>query len=170
MGHPVLRQKARALEKHEVKSPALQQLIDNMFETMHEYSGIGLAAPQVHESLRVFVAHLDPNGRGEGEPTAIINPEITVVGDRTIEGWEGCLSIPDIRGMVPRAFDIKVAALDRQGKRIEFTAQDFPARVVQHETDHLDGILFFDRMKSFESLTFLDEFRKFADHDDVPEE
>jgi peptide deformylase len=161
MGHPVLRQKARALEKHEVKSPALQQLIDDMFETMHEYSGIGLAAPQVHKSLRVFVAHLDANGRGEGDPTAIINPEITVVGDRTIEGWEGCLSIPDIRGMVPRAFDIKVTALDRQGKRIEFTAQDFPARVIQHETDHLDGILFFDRMRTFESLTYMEEFSRY---------
>jgi peptide deformylase len=169
MGHPVLRQKARALEKHEVKSPALQQLIDNMFETMHEYSGIGLAAPQVHESLRVFVAHLDPNGRGEGEPTAIINPEITVVGDRTIEGWEGCLSIPDIRGMVPRAFDINVAALDRQGKRIEFTAQDFPARVVQHETDHLDGILFFDRMRTFESLTYMEEFSRYHARKDEDE-
>jgi peptide deformylase len=161
MGHPVLRQKARALEKHEMKSPVLQQLIDDMFETMHEYSGIGLAAPQVHEPLRVFVAHLDPNGRGEGDPTAIINPEITVVGDRTIEGWEGCLSIPDIRGLVPRAFDIRVTALDRQGKRIEFTAQDFPARVIQHETDHLDGVLFFDRMRTFESLTYMEEFSRY---------
>jgi peptide deformylase len=169
MGHPVLRQKARALEKHELKSPAMQQFIDDMIETMHEYSGIGLAAAQVHESVRVFVAHLDPEGRGEGEPTAIINPVLTVNGDRTIEGWEGCLSIPDIRGMVPRAYDIKVTALDRQGKRTEFTATDFPARVIQHEADHLDGILFLDRMRTFESLTYMEEFSRYharKDEDD----
>ena len=169
MGHPVLRRKARAVEKHELRSAAMQQLIDDMIETMHEYSGIGLAAPQVHEGVRMFVAHLDPNGRGDGEPTAVINPEITVVGDRTIEGWEGCLSIPDIRGMVPRAFGIKVAALDREGRRIEFTAQDFPARVIQHETDHLDGILFFDRMRTFDSLTYMEEFSRYharKDEDD----
>jgi peptide deformylase len=86
---------------------------------------------------------------------------IIVNGDRTIEGWEGCLSIPDIRGMVPRAYDIKVTAFDRQGKRTEFTAADFPARVIQHETDHLDGILFLDRMRTFESLTYMEEFSRY---------
>ena len=171
MGHPVLRQKARALDKQELKSAAIQQFIDDMIETMHEYSGVGPAAPQVHQSLRVFVAHLDPEGRGEGEVVAIINPQIDVVGADTVEGWEGCLSIPDIRGLVPRAAEIKVTALDRQGRRVEMTVKDFPARVVQHETDHLDGILFFDRMRSFESLTYTEEFsryhaRKDADHDD----
>ncbi len=115
----------------------------------------------MHESLRVFVAHLDPEGRGEGDPVAIVNPHISVVGDRTVEGWEGCLSIPDIRGMVPRAFQISVVALDRHGKRIEFQLKDFPARVVQHETDHLDGVLFFDRMRTFESLTFMEEFSRY---------
>ena len=81
---------------------------------------------------------------------AIINPEITVVGTDVVEDWEGCLSIPDIRGRVPRAREIKVRALDRKGERIELRAHDFPARVIQHETDHLDGVLFFDRMRSFE--------------------
>ena len=106
MGHPVLRQKARPIENKELKAVPLQKFIDDMIETMHEYTGVGLAAPQVHESLRVFVAHLDPEGRGEGDPVAIINPEIEVVGDDVIEGWEGCLSIPDIRGRVPRALQI----------------------------------------------------------------
>jgi peptide deformylase len=161
MGHPVLRQKARVIEKQELKAASLQKLIDDMIDTMHEYSGIGLAGPQVHESLRLFVAHLDPEGRGEGDPIAIINPQISIVGDKTVEGWEGCLSIPDIRGMVPRAFHISVVALDRHGKRIEFEAKDFPARVIQHETDHLDGILFFDRMRAFDSLTFLDEYARY---------
>lgn len=161
MGHPVLRQKARAIEKHELKSPVLQQFIDDMVETMKEYAGVGLAAPQVHESVRIFVAHLDPDGRGEGAPMTFINPEIETVGDEVVAGWEGCLSIPDIRGMVTRALQIKVSALDRHGKRIEMEAKAFPARVIQHETDHLDGVLFFDRMRSFESLTYMEEFSRF---------
>jgi len=173
MGHPVLRQKARQLEKHELRSPETQRFIDDMIDTMREYSGVGLAAPQVHESVRIFVAHLDTEGRGESEAIAIVNPEIEVIGPEIIEGWEGCLSIPDIRGMVPRAAQIVVSALDRHGKRLEIKAVDFPARVIQHETDHLDGVLFFDRMKSFESLTYMDEFSRYharREKDDEDEE
>jgi peptide deformylase len=170
MGHPVLRQKARPVEKHEIKSPLVQQLIDDMMDTMREYSGVGLAAPQVHESLRIFVAHLDPDGRGEGEPRAIVNPEIVIVGDLVVDGWEGCLSIPDIRGMVPRAAEIRVSALDRHGKRIEISAKDFPARVIQHETDHLDGVLFFDRMRSLQSLTYMEEFSRYHARKDDEDE
>jgi peptide deformylase len=161
MGHPVLRQKARALEKRELKSPGTQRLIDDMIETMREYSGVGLAAPQVHESLRIFVAHLDSDGRGEGEPIAIVNPRIEIVGSDTIEGWEGCLSIPDIRGLVPRSAQIVLSALDRHGNHLEIKANDFPARVIQHESDHLNGVLFFDRMRSFESLTYMEEFSRY---------
>src|SRR3954452_3796655 len=163
MGHPVLRARARPLDKAEIRSAAVQKLIDDMMDTMAEYHGVGLAAPQVHEGLRIFVAALDGNDDGEGddEPLAIINPEITVVGTDVVEDWEGCLSIPDIRGRVPRAREIKVRALDRRGDRIELSAHDFPARVILHETDHLDGILFFDRMRSFESLTFLDEYSRY---------
>jgi peptide deformylase len=130
---------------------------------MHEYHGVGLAAPQVHEGLRVFVAALDSGDETEGrsDPIAIINPEITPVTAEMVEDWEGCLSIPDIRGRVPRAREIKVRAFDRQGDRIELHAANFSARVIQHETDHLDGILFFDRMKSFDSLTFLDEYSRY---------
>ena len=171
MGHPVLRQKARPIEPKELKTVPLQKFIDDMIETMQEYSGVGLAAPQVHESLRVFVAHLDADGRGTSEPIAIINPEIAIVGSSMIEGWEGCLSIPDIRGRVSRAAEIRVSALNRQGKRIEINAQDFPARVIQHETDHLNGVLFFDRMRSFESLTFMEEFSRYhTSRDDDDEE
>jgi peptide deformylase len=164
MGHPVLRRKARALDKAEIKSAAVQKLIDDMIDTMVEYHGVGLAAPQVHESLRIFVAALEPADEESGrdpEPIAIINPEITPIGGETVEDWEGCLSIPDIRGRVPRAREIKVRASDRRGDRIELTAHDFPARVIQHETDHLDGILFFDRMRAFDSLTFLDEYSRY---------
>jgi len=161
MGHPVLRAKARAVDKSELKSPEVQQFIDSLIDTMYEYSGVGLAAPQVHESLRVFVAMLDPDGRGEGDAVTFINPEIMVVGDQTVEGWEGCLSIPEIRGRVPRAQHIKVSALDRTGKRFELELKDFPARVVQHETDHLDGVLFLDRMATLDSLTYLEEYSRY---------
>ncbi len=163
MGHPVLRAKTRPLEKSEIKSAVIQQLIDDMIETMAEYHGVGLAAPQVHEGLRLFVAALDAGDDDEedAEPIAVINPEITIVGTDVVEDWEGCLSIPDIRGRVPRAREIKVRAFDRTGARIELSAHDFPARVIQHETDHLDGVLFFDRMKSLDSMTFLEEYSRY---------
>jgi peptide deformylase len=163
MGHPVLRAKARSIDRGELERPALQKLIDDMIDTMSEYHGVGLAAPQVHEGLRLFVAALDGNEEGEPqrEPFVLINPEISVVGTEVVEDWEGCLSIPDLRGRVPRAREIKVRALDRRGERIQLSAHDFPARVIQHETDHLDGVLFFDRMRSFESLTFLDEYSRY---------
>ena len=161
MGHPVLRIKTRPVDKTELKNPVIQQFIDSMIDTMYEYSGVGLAAPQVHEGLRVFVAMLDPDGRGEGGAVTFINPEIQVIGDQTVEGWEGCLSIPEVRGRVPRAQHIKVSALDRNGKRFELELKDFPARVVQHETDHLDGVLFLDRMSKFDSLTYLEEYSRY---------
>jgi len=178
LGHPVLRAKARALDPRSVASPGVQRLIDDMFETMREYSGVGLAAPQVHEGVRLFVAGLKPGtvgpeigGDDEMPLIALVNPEIELVGEPTEMGWEGCLSIPDIRGQVPRAPAVKVKALDRQGKPLAFTAKGFPARVIQHEYDHLNGVLFFDRMETFASLTFLDEYERYwARHDDEDEE
>jgi peptide deformylase len=178
MGHPVLRAKARALSASEIRSPEVQRLIDDMFETMREYQGVGLAAPQVHESLRIFVAGFataDDEDEDEDDDRtvplmALINPEIMPVGRELVDDWEGCLSIPDIRGRVPRARQISVKAYDRHGKRIEMQASGFTARVIQHETDHLDGVLFFDRMTRFESLTFLEEFGRYWSRRDVPEE
>jgi peptide deformylase len=164
MGHPVLRAVARPLERAEIKRAALQKLIDDLIETMVEYHGVGLAAPQVHEGVRLFVAQLgtrDDEQETPADPVALINPEITPVGAETVEDWEGCLSVPDIRGLVPRAREIHVRAFDRHGDRIELRAHDYPARVIQHETDHLDGILFFARMRRFETLTFLDEYSRY---------
>jgi peptide deformylase len=166
MGHPVLRSRAQAIPAGDIKSASVQRLIDDMLDTMVEYHGVGLAAPQIHEGLRLFVGILDagnPSGEEESavEPMAIINPEITPLGDEVVEDWEGCLSIPDIRGRVPRARDIRMRAYDRDGRRIEVELRGFPARVAQHETDHLDGILFFDRMRSLDSLTFLDEYARY---------
>jgi peptide deformylase len=164
MGHPVLRAKARALDRAEVKSAMVQQLIDDLIDTMFEYHGVGLAAPQVHEGLRIFVASLSDTGADEAEdaePLVVVNPEIAIIGSDTIEDWEGCLSIPDIRGRVPRPREVKLRALNRKGERIEVNAKDYSARVLQHEFDHLDGVLFFDRMRSFDSLTFLDEYSRY---------
>ena len=161
MGHPVLRRRARTLDKSDLKNPLLQKFFDDMIETMYEYHGVGLAGPQVHEGLRVFVAMLDEEPDEKSEATVIINPEIIPNGPTLEEGWEGCLSIPEIRGMVPRHTDITVKALDRTGKSVELRLQGFPARVAQHETDHLDGVLFLDRMRSMQTLTFLDEFSRY---------
>ena len=166
MGHPVLRERARPLDKSDIKSASFQKLIDDMLDTMHEYHGVGLAAPQVHEGLCLFVALLDEDPDAKSEAAVIINPEIVPNGAATEDRWEGCLSIPDIRGMVPRYTDITVQALDRTGRVIELPLTGFPARVAQHETDHLDGVLFFDRMKSMESLTFLDEYSRFHAKDE----
>jgi peptide deformylase len=181
MGHPVLRAKARPLEAADIRSPRVQQLIDDVFETMREYQGVGLAAPQVHASIRLFVAGFPPKTRKDADADdeddreevplmVLINPEITPVGRETVEDWEGCLSIPDVRGRVPRSRQISVRAYDRTGKRIDMRVSGFTARVIQHETDHLDGVLFFDRMKSLESLTYLDQFSRYWSHREVVEE
>ena len=177
MGHPVLRARAKPLEPSDIKSSRIQQLIDDMFETMQEYQGVGLAAPQVHASVRLFVAGFPPAADEEDEDEeedvplmALINPEIAIVGDATAEDWEGCLSIPDIRGRVTRAREIRVKAFDRKGRRIEINARNFTARVIQHEYDHLDGVLFFDRMESLETLTFLEEYSRYWSRRNVPEE
>jgi peptide deformylase len=168
LGHPVLRQKAEPIPKDEIQSPRIQQLIDDMFETMHEYGGIGLAAPQVHEGVRVFVAGVrnadivTPMSDDAEMPfITVINPEVLPVTKEVVSDWEGCLSIPDIRGQVPRPDAVRLRAIDRTGQKYELVAKGLPARVIQHETDHLDGIVFFDRMKSLETLAFMDEFRRY---------
>ena len=161
MGHPVLRQRARPISTSDLRDPMMQTLINDMIDTMHEYSGVGLAAPQIHEDLRLFVALLDGDPDGDSDAVVVVNPEIVPCRSSKAEGWEGCLSIPDIRGRVPRYTDIVVRALDRTGKKVELELKGFPARVAQHETDHLDGILFFDRMTSMQSLTYLDEYSRY---------
>ena len=166
MGHPVLRERTRPLDRSDLRNPLVQKLIDDMIETMHEYHGVGLAAPQIHEGLRLFVAMLDDDPGPGSEAVALINPEIVPNGTGREEGWEGCLSIPDIRGMVPRYTDITVKAIDRDGKHVEMRLKNFPARVAQHETDHLDGVLFFDRMTSMQTLTYLEEFSRYHAKDD----
>ncbi len=173
MGHPVLRTPARALDPADLRSPRLQRLIDDMIDTMREYQGVGLAAPQVHESVRLFVAAVGEGGADpepDGPVLVVVNPEIHPVGAAVVEGWEGCLSVPDVRGRVPRAQEIRLMGYDRHGDRLSLRATDFAARVLQHEADHLDGILFLDRMRSFETLTFLEEFARFWSKEETPAE
>jgi peptide deformylase len=165
MGHPVLRARAREVDRTELKRVSVQKLIDDMIDTMHEYHGVGLAAPQIHEGIRIFVAAIAPENDDplspDDEPMVFINPVIMPSGPEIVEDWEGCLSIPDIRGRVPRARAIRVTAMDRTGGMIDIVSHDFPARVIQHETDHLDGVLFFDRMRTFETLSYLEEYSRY---------
>ena len=165
MGHPVLRTRAHELDRAELKHVSVQKLIDDMIDTMHEYHGVGLAAPQIHEGVRIFVAAIKPDDEEplppEAEPMVFANPVITPIVSELFEDWEGCLSIPDLRGRVPRVRAVNVSALDRSGGKIELTLHDFPARVIQHETDHLDGVLFLDRMRNFGTLSYLDEYHRY---------
>jgi len=160
MGHPVLRTRARALDPAEVRGAAFQKFIDDMMDTMIEYEGIGLAAPQVHEGVRLFVAGIEGDP-GKLKVMPFVNPVVTPLADVKADEWEGCLSIPDIRGRVPRFTHIRLDALDRKGKPFQLELRDFQARVAQHETDHLDGVLFFDRMPSLDSLSFLEEYSRY---------
>jgi peptide deformylase len=163
LGNPVLRIPAEPVKN--IQAPEIQRLIDDMIETMREYRGVGLAAPQVHRSLQVALIEAEERTEGTRRPstppTVLINPRISPVTERMEEDWEGCLSIPDLRGKVPRYREIEVQAHDRQGRHQTFRAGDFSARVIQHEFDHLNGTVFLDRMKSFDTLTFLDEYARF---------
>jgi peptide deformylase len=166
LGHPVLRQRAAPVAADDLASPATQAFIDDMIETMRDSEGVGLAAPQVHVLKRIILVEVkSPNPRYPGQPgvplTAIINPEIADHSAEQEEDWEGCLSIPDLRGRVLRWRSLRVTGLDRAGKEISLEASQFFARVVQHEVDHLDGIVFPDRMRDFSTLTHLREFQKF---------
>lgn len=165
LGHPVLRKVSAPLSTSEIQSPIFQRFIDDMIETMKEYDGVGLAADQVHESRQVAVLEVADNRRYPEKPnvplTVLINPKISPLTEEMEEDWEGCLSVPDIRGKVPRYKSIRVQAWDRTGMELEFIAVDFHARVIQHEWDHLNGKVYLDRMRDFSTLTFLSEFTRY---------
>lgn len=166
LGTPVLRRVADIVPTQEITSPAVQSLIDDLIETMHEYDGAGLAAPQVHESLQIVVFEVAGNPRYPEAPsiplTILINPVVEPITDKVEEDWEGCLSLPDLRGRVPRPTSVAVRAADRNGTPIEFEASGFHARVIQHECDHLFGFVFPDRMTSMQSLTFVREHERYG--------
>lgn len=162
MGHPVLLQKAAPVE--DPGAPEIRRLAADMIETMRDAPGIGLAAPQVHVGLRLFVIGL-PAGRNGGEalgPRVLINPELTPLGEERVMRVEGCLSIPGLRGTVPRWLRVHYRALDCDGRVLEGEADGMHANVLQHENDHLDGILYPMRMTDFASFGFTDEFNRLA--------
>jgi peptide deformylase len=166
LGHPVLRRIAQPLPVAEIRTATVQGFIDDLVETMIEYDGAGLAAPQVHVSQQIVVFQVEANPRypeAEAIPlTVLINPKITPTTKTTEEDWEGCLSLPDLRGKVPRYTRVRVDAHDRSGKRLQYEARGFHARVVQHECDHLIGKVFLDRMTSMDSLAFEREFVRYS--------
>ena len=164
IGHPVIRATARDVPLDKIGAPEFQRLVDDMVETMHEYDGVGLAGPQVHVALRVAVLEVPPSDDRSREPVplmAIVNPTLTPVGTERVPGWEGCLSVPDLRGIVPRHRRVRLAAWDRDGAKIDLEAEGFFARVLQHECDHLDGRVYLDRMEGLRSLSFLREFQRY---------
>jgi peptide deformylase len=167
IGHPVVRATAQPVPEVEIHSPEIQQLIDDMEETMHEYDGVGLAAPQVHVGLRLAVLEVpasDERAQDAVPFTVLVNPVITPLSDEKVFGWEGCLSVPDLRGIVPRLTRLRLEALDRDAQPYSVEASGFFARVIQHECDHLDGGVYLDRMTEMRSLSFLQEFGRFHGH------
>jgi len=204
LGHPTLRSVAQALPPGTIGEPAIQELIDDLIDTMRAAHGVGLAAPQVGTALQVFVyemalpaapatpatsaapepgapgtSALDPapeiqapapeTPAGETVPEAsgpiplhvVINPMLTPQAGELVYDWEGCLSIPDLRGLVPRHPAVRVRGLDRLGQALDYVAQGFEARIVQHEFDHLNGVVFLDRMRDLRALAFRDEWERY---------
>ena len=164
LGHPVLRQPAQPLSVDEIRSADTQRLIDDMIETMREYDGAGLAANQVHTPLQIAVIEVQTNPRYPEAPeiplTVLVNPVVTALTDEMEDGWEGCLSVPDMRGMVPRYTAVRLESLDREGRPFAVVAKDFFARVIQHETDHLNGVVYVDRMRDLSTLAHIAEWQK----------
>ena len=163
LGRPILRRQAEAITVEALAGPRIQRLIDDMIATMHDYRGVGLAANQVHEGLRILVLEVYENPRYPRAPRiplmALCNPRYEALGEEQHFDWEGCLSVPGLRGLVPRFTRIRVDALDREGRPMAFEADGFLARIIQHEVDHLDGRVYLDRMEDLQSLGFLDEIR-----------
>lgn len=154
LGNPILRQQAQLIDN--IQDECLQQLIDHLIGTAVASNGVGIAAPQVSQSYRLFIVASRPNPRYPDAPamapTAMINPKIITHSTEVVKGWEGCLSIPGIRGLVPRYQAIKVEYISRDGKLHKQELTDFVARIFQHEYDHLDGIVFLDRVESTKEM------------------
>jgi peptide deformylase len=163
MGHPVLRR--RAAEVEDPTSPETRRLVDDMIETLADIGGAGLAAPQVHVPKRVVIFSVPPEriveepGATPLDLTILVNPVVEPLTDGTELGWEGCLSVPGLRGVVPRFTRVRYRGTTPEGEKIEREASGFHARVVQHECDHLDGILYPMRMTDLSLLCFVDEMR-----------
>lgn len=165
IGHPVLRQKARAVTREELKTPTIQGLVDDLIETMREANGAGLAANQVHAPVRVCVIEVGDNPRYPYKPkiplTVLVNPHFVPIGDETFPNYEGCLSVPDLRGVVERRVEIRLRAWDRDGNDIDRVIKGLTAGTFQHEIDHLDGKLFVDRVTDPTTLCTWAHFKRY---------
>ena len=162
LGHPVLRERAQDVDRFDDRE--IVELIDDMIATTLEMDGVGLAAPQVYQSKRIIVVASRPNVRYPYaplmEPTAIVNPVITYFSPQREKDWEGCLSAPGIRGLVPRSVAISLNYVARDGKSVAAGYEEFIARIIQHEVDHLDGISFLDRVETNKEIIMEQEFLK----------
>ncbi|UQA61943.1 peptide deformylase [Polyangium aurulentum] len=165
VGHPVLRNRAREVEREELLAPETQRFIDDLVETMRDANGAGLAATQVHMPLRIFAVEVKDNPRYPYKPniplTIVVNPVIEPLTDERFDNYEGCLSVPNLRGVVSRFAEVRVTGLDREGKPFERVARGLTAGTFQHETDHLDGKLFLDRVTDPKTLCTWAEFDRF---------
>jgi len=166
MGHPTLREVARELTAEELADPQLEQLVEDMVDTLHDYGGIGLAAPQINEPVRLAVIEIDggPSRYGDIPPlplSVFVNPRVEVIDPEPEGYWEGCLSVPGLRGFVQRPQHIRVRATEITGEPIELELKGFLATVFQHELDHLDGTLYIDRITDPRLLAFDEEFQRY---------
>ncbi|MCS6900962.1 MAG: peptide deformylase [Myxococcales bacterium] len=165
IGHPILRRPARQVTRDELLSPTFQRLIDDLIETMRDANGAGLAAPQIYEPVSLCAIEVDNNPRYPYKPpiplTVLVNPEIIPITDETFDNYEGCLSVPNLRGLVPRYTQVRVQALDRQGNPLDFHVRGLSAGTYQHEVDHLLGKVFLDRVRDTTSLTTWADFERF---------
>jgi peptide deformylase len=165
IGHPVLRQIARDVSREELASAPTQRLVDDLVDTMRDASGAGIAANQVHEAVRVCVIEVKDNPRYPYKPnwplTILVNPVVEATTDETFTNFEGCLSVPNLRGQVPRYTSVRVRAWDRRGKDLDFEVKGLTAGTFQHELDHLDGKLFVDRVVDTRTLCTWGDFERF---------
>ena len=165
LGHPAIRSKAIPVLDSEIGTQELKTLVADLTDTMRDYGGVGIAAPQIRVSKRLFVIEVRDSARyRNAEPfplTVVLNPSLANAGTEQTTEWEGCLSIEGLRGRVPRATDVLLNGLDAEGAPLKLELQGFPAIVAQHELDHLNGLVYLDRMTSMSSLTFLEEFERY---------
>ena len=162
LGADVLRRPASEIEPKDLKRGRFRGLFEDLRETMVEYSGTGLAAPQVAAPVRALLYMVEGSGKRESAvevpPTILVNPSFEVLDPKEVEDWEGCLSVPFLAARVPRPRKVRVKALSETGKALDFVAEDFHARVLQHEADHLDGVVYLDRVKDRASIRYTVDF------------
>jgi peptide deformylase len=165
IGHPVLRERARELDRDELLGAPVQRLIDDLIDTMRDAQGAGIAANQVHEPVRLCVVEIHKNQRYPYKPdwplTVLVNPTIETMADETFMNFEGCLSVPNLRGQVPRFTRVRVRGWDRVGQELDFEVRGLTAGTFQHELDHLDGKLFVDRVADTRTLCTWADFDRF---------